>query len=379
MEFTEAGGNMIIGVNSDLSQVMRNLVENCGVDFDRKGAAVIDHFSFEPSIDSRYISFFNIDYIIYFIIFINNFNFINSFHTAILTNNTINSEIILGKYKNSKPILYRGIGHSLDESNILGIKVLRGNPTSYSVNVKHMLDRSPEKNSVNKLLVSVLQARNNARILISGSIDMFSNMFFRKKQTSSNSYVGNELFCEELSKWAFGESGILRFRDIVHHKSDGNSRDSLLYEKEKSDLPKTLYPDPELNRNSLVYRIKDEIIFSMIVEEYFNNTWIPFSANDMQLELVMLDPYVRKNMSSDPTTGKFESILVAPDNYGIFKFRFLYRRIGYSVLHSETQVSIRPFNHDENERFIVSAYPYYFSSMSALIVFFIFSFVFLLS
>lgn len=55
---------MLICVNSDLSQEIRNLVENCGIDVDRKGAAVIDHFSFEPSIDSRYKSFYS--YIIYY-------------------------------------------------------------------------------------------------------------------------------------------------------------------------------------------------------------------------------------------------------------------------------------------------------------------------
>lgn len=295
-----------------------------------------------------------------------------------MTSNIINSDVILGKYENSNPILYRGIGHSFDESNMLAVNVLRGNPTSYSANLKHILDSSSDSISTNTSLISAIQARNNARIVVSGSIDMFSNIFFRKKQTS-NSYVGNELFCEELSKWVFRESGILRFRDIVHHKTDGNLPDFLLQEKKKPELPKTLYPDPELARNSLVYRIKDEIFFSMIVEQYINNNWTPFSANDMQLELVMLDPYVRKNMTSDPITGKFETIILAPDSYGIFKFRVIYRRIGYSVIHSETQVSIRPFKHDEYERFIISAYPYYFSSFSALIVFFIFNFVFLLS
>ena len=72
----------------------------------------------------------------------------------------------------------------------------------------------------------------------------------------------------------------------------------------------------------------------------------------------------------------------APDSYGIFKFRLLYRRPGLSVLHREDQVglgspdtakvyfvhgpqhffqvNLRPFAHNEYERFIFSAYPYYF-------------------
>jgi hypothetical protein len=44
----------------------------------------------------------------------------------------------------------------------------------------------------------------------------------------------------------------------------------------------------------------------------------------MQLEFVMLDPHVRTNMVSNADTGKFSATFVAPDNYGIFKFRVLY-------------------------------------------------------
>ena len=92
----------------------------------------------------------------------------------------------------------------------------------------------------------------------------------------------------------------------------------------------------------------------------------------------MLDPYVRKTMTAD-SKGKFSATFQAPDNYGVFKFRVLYRRRGYSVLHAETQVSIRPFKHDEYERFIVSAYPYYFSAFSAMAALFVFSIFFLFS
>ena len=69
----------------------------------------------------------------------------------------------------------------------------------------------------------------------------------------------------------------------------------------------------------------------------------------------------------------------APDSYGVFKFRVLFRRLGYSVLHAETQVSIRPFKHDEYERFIFSAYPYYSSAISAAVAFFVFSVCFFYS
>jgi oligosaccharyltransferase complex subunit beta len=193
--------------------------------------------------------------------------------------------------------------------------------------------------------------------------------------------VGNRIFANAISSWCFRESGVLRYRDITHHKLDGTPPDVILHEKERPDLPTTLFPDPEITRNSLVYRIKDEIVYTMIVEEYKNNQWYPFIASDMQMEFVMLDPYIRKTMVPDTIneTGKFIAQFTAPDNYGVFKFRVLYRRIGYTVLHAETQVSIRPFKHDEYERFIFSAYPYYASALSASIAIFLFSIFFLFS
>jgi oligosaccharyltransferase complex subunit beta len=173
---------------------------------------------------------------------------------------------------------------------------------------------------------------------------------------------------------------VLRYRDIQHSKSDGLPPDVILHEKTRPDLPQSLYPDPEIARNALVYRIKDEIVYKLTIERYSGGEWIPFCGNDVQVEFVMLDPYVRKTLTcASNSTGVHVAKFTAPDNYGIFKFRVLYRRPGYSTLHAETQVSIRPFKHNEYERFIPSAYPYYSAAISSVIAFFVFVTVFLFS
>ena len=41
------------------------------------------------------------------------------------------------------------------------------------------------------------------------------------------------------------------------------------------------------------------------------------------------------------------------------------------------QVSVRPFRHNEFERFLTAAYPYYASVLSTMAAFFVFSLVFL--
>lgn len=63
--------------------------------------------------------------------------------------------------------------------------------------------------------------------------------------------------------------------------------------------------------------------------------------------------------------------------YGIYKFRVQYRRQGLSVLSLSDQVSIRPYRHNEYERFIDAAMPYYASAFSIMAGFFVFSFFFL--
>eukprot|EP01038_Epipyxis_sp_PR26KG_P013924 gene13924-18673_t len=361
IEFSDQGGNLMIGLNREMSDSVREFVESFGVNLDKKGTEVIDHFATEKSLD------------------------LSIQHVNILSKGYTKSGSVLGSYltiaeTENLPILFHGVGHTVEDSNILTVKVLTGNPSTYSASPNKPTIDKLESAGQNTVLVSAIQARNNARVVISGSIDMLTNQFVKAKLTSPGyTKTGNELFLDELTKWAFAEKGVLRFRNITHHKIDGTPPDVILHEKERPDLPLSLYPDPEITRNSLVYRIKDEIVYNMIVEEYKDGSWHPFSADDMQMEFVMLDPHVRKTMSNDPKTGNFQAVFIAPDNYGVFKFRVLYRRPGYSVLHAETQVSIRPFKHNEYERFIFSAYPYYSSAISATIAVFVFSIFYLFS
>ncbi len=302
-------------------------------------------------------------------------------HVHVLTNNVVTSSAVFGHLAGnvSSPVLFHGIGMLVDERSVLAMKILSGNPTTYSANPNKQISDYPEAVGGQVTLVGAVQARNNARILVSGSTDMFTNAFFSAQVTEKGVATHNEQFCSQVAKWVFGETGVLRFRDIIHHKSDGSPPDVILHEKDRPDHSLSLYPDPEITRNSLVYRIKDSIVYSMVVEQFTEGQWRAFSAEDMQMEFVMLDPYIRKTMSVDPRTGRFVAEFVAPDSYGVFKFRVLYRRAGYSVLHAETQVSIRPFKHNEYERFIFSAYPYYASALSGTVAFFVFSIFFLFS
>jgi len=121
-------------------------------------------------------------------------------------------------------------------------------------------------------------------------------------------------------------------------------------------------------------------VYSLVIEEYDaeQGGWLPYRADDVQLEFVMLDPYVRTFLEHDGS-GRFAKLFKIPDVYGVYKFRVMYRRPGLSTLAVNTQVSIRPFNHDEYERFIFSAFPYYASAFSMMAGFLVFAAFFLYS
>jgi hypothetical protein len=52
-QFVDAGGNLLVGVNDELSENVRHFAESCGVEYDTKGTQVIDHFLNEMSLDER--------------------------------------------------------------------------------------------------------------------------------------------------------------------------------------------------------------------------------------------------------------------------------------------------------------------------------------
>ncbi|KAJ0011321.1 hypothetical protein Pint_34579 [Pistacia integerrima] len=165
VEFVDSGHDLIIAADTNASDLIREIATECGVDFDEDATAmVIDHTSYAVS---------NTD----------------GDHTLIASDDFIKSDVILGSKKIeasarfgnifNAPVLFQGIGHSLNPANSLVLKVLSASPSAYSANPKSKLSSSPVLTGSSISLVSVVQARNNARVMITGSLSLFSNRFFR--------------------------------------------------------------------------------------------------------------------------------------------------------------------------------------------------------
>ncbi|XP_010254949.1 PREDICTED: dolichyl-diphosphooligosaccharide--protein glycosyltransferase 48 kDa subunit [Nelumbo nucifera] len=332
MDFVDSGHDLIVAADVSASDLIRDIATECGVDFDEDPAAmVIDHTSYVVSETE-------------------------GDHTLIASDDFIQSDVILGSKKIEAPVLFQGIGHSLNAANNLVLKVLSASSSAYSAKPGAKLSSPPSLTGSAISLVSVVQARNNARILISGSLALFSNRFYRsdvQKAGSSTRHEksGNEQFVTELSKWVFHERGHLKAVNVRHHKVG------------ETDEP-------------AMYRINDDLEYSIEIYEWSGKSWQPYVADDVQVQFYMMSPYVLKTLSTDQKGRYFTSFKV-PDVYGVFQFKVEYQKLGYTSLSLSKQIPVRPFRHNEYERFITTAFPYYGASFSTMAGFFVFSVVYL--
>ncbi|XP_015574562.2 dolichyl-diphosphooligosaccharide--protein glycosyltransferase 48 kDa subunit-like [Ricinus communis] len=330
LSFVDSGRDLIIAADINASDLIRDVATETGVDFDEDPLAmVIDHTSYavlETEGD----------------------------HTLIASDDFIDSDVILGSNKIEAPVLFQGIGHTLNPSNSLVLKVLSASPSSYSANPKTKLSSPPSLTGSAISLVSIVQARNNARVLVAGSLSMFSNRFLRswvQKAGSSTRHErsGNEQFLTELSKWVFHERGHLKAENVRYKKVG------------EGDEP-------------AMYRINDDLEYSVEIYEWSGTNWQPYVADDVQLQFYMMSPYVLKNLSTDKK-GLYYTAFKVPDVYGVFQFKIDYQRLGYTSLSLSKQIPVRPYRHNEYERFIPAAYPYYGAAFSMMAGFFVFTVV----
>jgi len=327
LDFIDDGHNVIFAGESDLGDIIREVASECNVEFDDSGSHVIDHSNFDVSD-------------------------VGGPHTLIAADNFANVPVIFKDI--NAPVLFRGIGQDIEEDSALIFPLLSGSSTSYSASVGEAV-RDLFVAGKKTVLVSGLQARNNARVIFSGSLELFSDKFFnsavQKSADGNKQHSGNQEFAKQITQWALQEKGVIRAKNPVHHRVG------------ESEPP-------------FAYTIKEVVEYSIELEEWNGRRWVPFVAQDVQLEYRMIDPYVRTTLKSDGK-GKFSTSFILPDIYGVFTFKVEYVRQGYSFVQSITRIPVRPFRHNEYERFIDSAYPYYFSSLSMLAGLFVFSWVFL--
>ncbi|XP_018567511.1 dolichyl-diphosphooligosaccharide--protein glycosyltransferase 48 kDa subunit [Anoplophora glabripennis] len=331
-QFIDDGGNVLVAGSSVTGDVLRELASECGFEVDEEGAFVIDHLNYDVTDEGQHTKL------------------------VISSDNLIDAPVIVGNKKDTSVLLYQGTGILVDAENPLVLPLLTGDSTAYSYNPDQPIKEYPHAVGKDTVLIAGLQARNNARVVFSGSLLFFSDEFFTSSVQKAQggeliTVSGNEDVAIAISQWVFKEHGQLRVRSVKHHKAG-------------EDKP------PQ------AYTIMDDVVYTIEIDIFQDGKWKPFNANDIQLEFVRIDPFIRTTLQRKPS-GEYEAKFKIPDVYGVYQFKVDYDRVGYTRLFSTTQVSVRPLQHTQYERFITSAYPYYTAAFSMMFGVFIFSMVFL--
>ncbi|XP_008411279.1 dolichyl-diphosphooligosaccharide--protein glycosyltransferase 48 kDa subunit isoform X1 [Poecilia reticulata] len=360
--FIDGGGNVLVAASSDIGDPLRELGSECGIEFDEEKTAVIDHHNYDVSDPGEVNS---LVFTVFILTLLQSRGLTLLFsgyhaclqHTLIVADpeNLLKAATIVGK-PTGKPVLFKGVGMVADPDNPLVLDILTGSSTSYSYFPDRPISQYPHAVGKNTLLIAGLQARNNARVVFSGSLDFFSDAFFnsavQKSRPGSQRHeqTGNMELAVSLSRWVFKEAGVLRVGAVTHH------------------------PVGEMAPPA-AYTVTDLVEYSIVIEMLSEGRWVPFDGDDIQLEFVRIDPFVRTYLKKNG--GKYSVQFKLPDVYGVFQFKVDYNRLGYTHLYSSTQVSVRPLQHTQYERFIPSAFPYYASTFSMMTGLFVFSVVFL--
>merc|ERR1712168_1491270 len=332
-KFVDEGGNVLVAASSSVGAPIRELGNDCGIEIDEEKTTVIDHHNFDVSDDGS--------------------------HTTILSDpsSMVKSKVMFPTAVDA-PLIFRGVGMTADSDNPLVLEILTASSTAYSYYSDEKISEYPLAVGKNTLLIGGQQARNNARIVFCGSLDFFSDKFFMsgvqnvaKGDSKYYPRSGNMKLATDIALWTFKQSGVIRVAEVAHHLAGETSPPA-------------------------AYTIEQEVVYKIKIEEFKQGQWVPFHAKDVQLEFFRIDPFVRAYLTPSDE-GVFSIQFKLPDVYGVFKFKVDYDRIGYTNLFSSTQVSVRPKQHTQYERFISSAYPYYASAFSMMFGICIFSFVFL--
>lgn len=340
-------GNILFALSSDLSEAWRDFAREFSIDFDERDTTIYDPLHVAPvtAADGGVA----IDVPV-------NYTFISSpVYNGVSTIFTPSTKRI------NHPIRYSGPVHAATDLPLL-LPLLRAPATAFPIEKKDGSERVPVEGGPfvageQAKLVSGFQSRVNSRVVWSGSVDLFSNKFWTLD-------TANAAFVEDMTKWLFGEKNVVQVLGSRHY----NTHDPAMKQKEQ-------------------YRVGEDVTYEIVLSEYDGdrNGWIaPHTITDLQLEVTMLDPHLRiplhpstKFEHRSATNRTYTASFKLPDRHGVFTFLVDHKRQGMSWLEERTQMSITPLRHDEFERFITGAMPYYATVGSIVVAWLVFAAIWL--
>ena len=187
-----------------MSDMIRNLAGECGVEYDAEATRVIDHFCFADTVlDTLHYGPLTAHHAINYIVqeTAQQVQTQHGSNTLVYSSSTVALPVIVGHtdqsvlFRSTKHVtvyfrltnkfvvcicvwtlpviiidhyLGSGIGMAVDDENILTIKTLTGSDTAYSANPREAVGAYPQSVGKDTVLVASVQMRNNARATFTG-------------------------------------------------------------------------------------------------------------------------------------------------------------------------------------------------------------------
>jgi oligosaccharyltransferase complex subunit beta len=292
--FFEKGGNIFFIIDNDLSPFFREYFKKFGFSVDRPGSYLVDY---EKAVDPSQPQLFKVT----------NFK-----------DHSFLAENVKG------PLLYSGMGleTTIFENSQMTV-FARGGSTTASVVYETHGKRTYSKLSKNNILLLGIQGLQQGRIIVSGSLDMFSNRIFELSKGENRAYSRN------LVEWLSNERAYVR--QVGYHFTcldwEGNPSEDC--------------------------RKKFKFRFNTDLESWNWNTkkWQPYSDDNINLELTMMTPKLRKLLEESPTKkGHYSITGHIPNRMGTYRLKISHTRPGWNRIWLYKKVQARYTNHLERPR-----------------------------
>lgn len=395
VDYLTDNGNVLIAVSPDVSELYRDFAREFDLEMEERASHLIDHFASAQD---------------------------DAAHSSVIVPVAEQLKGLPGVFPSSfsaeLPFIYKGMAHRVG-SNPLAFSILKPSTTSYSFelpSVDSTLEKldNPDRtvllgSDADASLISAFQLldtdrRNKdqpnspkrtgsaGRVVWCGSIASFSNDLIDVKKVKSRdglTYSGtsNLQVLSTLVSWLTQQHGVLRVESTSHERVKQHENDLREQYEERQIVDEKNGETQHIQR---MYRIMDTVTYHIDISQHTPSGWTPAPSDlDLQVSLVMLDPYITTNLTSaspqsiianklntssdiTPIFTRYSSTFKLPDKHGVYTFVVDWKRHGWSYIHTRDTAPVRPFNHDEHPRGLHSAWPYVTGATTTIVAFLLF-------
>jgi oligosaccharyltransferase complex subunit beta len=197
-------GNVLVALSPNLGEAYRDFAREFSIEFDERDTTLYDPSSTSVSGDK------------YVVDVPTNYTFSPS--QDLKGHSNIISALTKGS---GLPVKYSGVVHQTIDIPLL-LPLLRAPSTAFPIEIKSSGEVAPVEGGPlvageSAKLVSGFQSRVNSRVVWSGSLDLFSDKLWTPESS-------NQAFVEDVTKWLFGEKGVMEVVQSKHYPTKDPSQ-----------------------------------------------------------------------------------------------------------------------------------------------------------